>query len=193
MLNVSKSRFGVSELDFLGHHVDATGICPLENKVKIIQEFPRPDTQCKLQRFLRLANFYHRFIPHGATIFQPLHSLLRCTKRSSDPLPWADDISAFDNIKQALADAILLVHPVLNSSPVLHTGTTSVVDFQELVLAQADDPELSQLQLDSLLQLQSVPFPSEGTSLICDTFTGVQRPYVPQCFRRTIFEALHSI
>ena len=60
---------GVSELDFLGHHVDATGICPLESKVQSIQEFPRPDTQRKLQRFLRLANFYHRFIPHGATIF----------------------------------------------------------------------------------------------------------------------------
>ncbi len=55
-----------------------------------------------------------------------------------------------------------------------------MVDFHELAMAQTDDPELSQLQSDSSLKLQSVPFLSEGTSLICDTSTGVQRPYVPQ-------------
>ncbi len=74
----------------------------------------------------------------------------------------------------------------------LHTGSTSVVYFHELAVAQADDPELSQLQYDSL-KLQSVSFLSEGTSLICDTSTDVQHPYVPQRFRRPIFDTLHSI
>ncbi len=31
VINVPKSHFGVAELDFLGHHVDATGIRPLED------------------------------------------------------------------------------------------------------------------------------------------------------------------
>ena len=31
VINISKSSFGVDELDFLGHHVDATGIHPLED------------------------------------------------------------------------------------------------------------------------------------------------------------------
>ena len=74
----------------------------------------------------------------------------------------------------------------------LHTGNTSVVDFWELALAQAEDPKLPRLQADSSLQLESVPFLSDGISLICDISTGVQRPYVPQSFQRTIFDSLHS-
>ncbi len=90
--NVSKSQFGVSELDFLGHHIDATGVFPLEDKVQIIRDFPRPDTQRKLRIFLGLVNFYHRFIPNGATILQPLHSLLKHTKSSSHAPPWTDEL-----------------------------------------------------------------------------------------------------
>ena len=40
VINVPKSCFGVRELDFLGHHVDTTGIRPLEEKVQVIREFP---------------------------------------------------------------------------------------------------------------------------------------------------------
>ena len=101
---------------FLSHHVDATGIRPLEDKVQIVREFPLPDKQRKLRRFLGLVNFYHRFIP-GAMILHPLHSLLKRTKRPSDSPPWKDDtITAFGKAKQALVDATLLVHPVAPTS-----------------------------------------------------------------------------
>jgi hypothetical protein len=56
--------FGVPELDFLGHHVDATGVRTLEMNVQAIKEFPRPATQRKLREFIGLVNFYRRFIPH---------------------------------------------------------------------------------------------------------------------------------
>ena len=68
IINTSKSRFGVSKLDFLGHHVDVTGIRLLEENVHAIQAFPLPDTQRKLRRFLGLVNFYHRFISNGVTL-----------------------------------------------------------------------------------------------------------------------------
>lgn len=110
VVHVPKSCFGVQELDFLGHHVDAIGIRPLEEKVHVIREFPLPNTQRKLRRFLGLVNFYHRFIPGRTTILQPLHSLLKCTKLPSNSPPWTD--ATFDRIKHALANATLLVHPV---------------------------------------------------------------------------------
>ena len=111
LINLPKSLFGVSELDFLGYHLDATGIRPLQEKVEVVREFPLPTTQRRLMTFLGLVNFYHRFIPNGATILQPLHSLLKRTKRPSDAPEWTDDtITAFDNVKQALANTSLLVH-----------------------------------------------------------------------------------
>ena len=127
IINVQKSRFGLPELDFLGFHVDATGICPLEEKVQVIQEFPRPDTQRKLRRFLGLVNFYHRFVPQGATLLQPLHILLKQTKRPSHSPIWTDDtIAAFDNVKNALANATLLVHPVPNAPTSVMTDASDV-------------------------------------------------------------------
>ena len=60
LINVSKSLFGVPELDFLGHHLDSTGIRPLEEKVQVVRDFPLPTTQRKLREFLGLVNFYRR-------------------------------------------------------------------------------------------------------------------------------------
>ncbi len=45
LINVAKSLFGVPELDFLGFHLDATGVRPLQEKVKVVREFPLPNTQ----------------------------------------------------------------------------------------------------------------------------------------------------
>ena len=75
----------------------------------------------------------------------------------------------------------------------LHTANTSVVDFHELALAQVNNSDLPKLREDSSLRLEKVPFIPEGISIICDVSTGSQRPYVPQRFRRTIFDSLHSI
>ena len=60
----------------------------------------------------------------------------------------------------------------------VHTPNTSVADFQELTLAQVNDPDLPKLREDSSLRLESVPFLSEGISIVCDVSTGSQRPYV---------------
>ena len=42
LINVDKSRFGVPELDILGYHLYATGICPLQEKVQSVREVPLP-------------------------------------------------------------------------------------------------------------------------------------------------------
>lgn len=43
-LNAAKCEFGVSELDFLGHRVDMHSIRPLEDKIRVIKDFPQPQT-----------------------------------------------------------------------------------------------------------------------------------------------------
>ena len=111
VINVTKSHFGVAELDFLGHHVDSTGIRPLEEKVRVIREFPQPVTQRKLQEFLGVVNFYRRFIPHCATTLQPLKDLLKHNHKPSDRLEWSDSATtAFSTIEEALANTSLLCH-----------------------------------------------------------------------------------
>ena len=45
VINPSKCVWGATKLEFLGHHVNAEGIRPLEHKVQVIREFPQPTSQ----------------------------------------------------------------------------------------------------------------------------------------------------
>ena len=63
-----------------------------------------------------------------------------------------------------------------------------------MAAAQQSDPEISELQTStSSLQLQPLPLPTSDLTLMCDMSTGVPRPYVPQQFRQTVFDSLHSL
>ncbi|BHF67513.1 hypothetical protein SprV_0301054000 [Sparganum proliferum] len=112
-LNVEKCTFGVSSLDFLGHHVDQHGITPLLEKVQSILSFPVPKTLTQLRRFIGLLNYYRRFIPHCAATLAPLTDLLKSKAKPIELPPAAH--SAFEAAKKALADATLLHH--LSSDP----------------------------------------------------------------------------
>jgi hypothetical protein len=64
--NAEKSKFGKSELDFLGHRVTAGDIQTLHGRVQAIAEHPAPTNVKELQNFLGVMNFYWRFIPRAA-------------------------------------------------------------------------------------------------------------------------------
>ena len=125
LINVTKSKLGVSELEFLGYHVDASGIRPMDSKVQTIHDFPRPTSQRKLREFLGLVNFYRRFLPNGATLLHPLNQLLaRSTSRTLD---WSDAaVKAFEATKDALAQATLLVHPMIGAPTCIMTDASEV-------------------------------------------------------------------
>ena len=111
-VNPSKCVWGASQLDFLGHRVDSHGIRPLEDKVQVIRDFPRPASQRKLREFLGLINFYRRFIPGCARVLHPLNLLLADSDSGNKTINWTDQTdSAFTSIKEMLAQATLLVHP----------------------------------------------------------------------------------
>ena len=122
LINPNKCLFGAHSLNFLGHHIDRHGISPLPDKVKAINDFPQPQTQRQLRRFIGLVNFYHRFLPHCAELMQPLHSLL---KGKSQSLTWTDAATAsFRATKDALAKASLLTYPTPNAPTCLMTDAS---------------------------------------------------------------------
>ena len=71
---------------------------------------------------------------------------------------------------------------------------SATIDFHALALAQQNDPELSHLQSGTTsLILQSVPLPATDVTLICNMSCAHPRLYVPESFRRTVFDALHGL
>jgi Reverse transcriptase (RNA-dependent DNA polymerase) len=57
---LSKCHFNETEVEFLGHLVNAEGIKMQKSKVEAIQKWPRPKKVRDLQYFLGLANYYRR-------------------------------------------------------------------------------------------------------------------------------------
>ena len=109
VINVAKCKFGVDAIDFLGHRVTEQGVQPLPERVEAIRKIPPPCDAKALNEFLGKVNFHHRFVPHAATLMEPLHSMSHV--KGSD-FQWTERLqSAFNGTKQALASATLLIHP----------------------------------------------------------------------------------
>ena len=72
--------------------------------------------------------------------------------------------------------------------------SSTTVDFYALAKAQ---PDLATLQAmpttDNTLSFAKVSLPMCSEHLLCDTSTGTPRPFVPETFRRTVFNSLHNI
>lgn len=107
-LNPKKCEFAKQELEYLGHIVTPQGIKPCPNKIKAVQEFPKPRNLKQLKSFLGLANYYRRFIKDFAKIAYPLH---RLTKKSVN-FDWSQECQeAFDKLKTTLISAPILIYP----------------------------------------------------------------------------------
>lgn len=76
-MNRVKCRFLQPCVIFLGHCIDASGIHPIEGKLKAIIESLPPKNVQELRSFLGLINYYGKCIPNVATILAPLNELLR--------------------------------------------------------------------------------------------------------------------
>nr|VZI46866.1 unnamed protein product [Spirometra erinaceieuropaei] len=88
----------------------------------------------QLRRFLGMVNYYHRFLPHGATILQPLNSLLTHFKITL--VMTEEAIKSFNDVKAALANATLLAHPRSDAQLTLMTDASSTAvgaSFQQTV------------------------------------------------------------
>ena len=124
VINKKKCLLGRSSIEFLGYHVDSTGISPLPHRVEAIRKIPPPTTIKELQSFLGMINYYRRFIAHAA---HHMHALFELLKGKPKTLPWAKpQQQSFDAIKEALAKAALLHHPRPSAQLALTTDASKL-------------------------------------------------------------------
>ena len=93
--------------EYLGHIIDANKLYPSESKVKAIKEAPTPTNVTELKSFLRLFNYYHKFLPDLSTTLVPLYQLLQ--KDAKWIWSQTQDI-AFQQAKSLLQSSSPLVH-----------------------------------------------------------------------------------
>jgi hypothetical protein len=124
VVKADKCTFGLPSMTFLGHSIGPSGIRPLPSRVPAIAEFSRPVGQ--QQAFLRLFNFYRRFLLAAARLILPLTRALRGNPGSNHILQWSNEMSsAFAAARCSLSSTEVLDHPVAGAEQSLATNAST--------------------------------------------------------------------
>lgn len=107
-INIEKSKFVLKKLKYLGYIVGGGCLMTNPEKVNAIAEFPKPKNTRQIRQFLGVAAWYQRFIRNYSSVASPLSDLLK--KRQK--FIWSESAqTSFDNLKNALISAPILVNP----------------------------------------------------------------------------------
>jgi hypothetical protein len=105
-------------------------------KIKAIQEWPKPHKVKDIQSFLGFANFYWQFIPKYSDIVVPLTQLTR------KGVPWvfSDECrSTLQQLKDAFTSALILMHWVPNAPIIVETDASDYAISGILSIHCADE------------------------------------------------------
>ena len=104
---------------------------------------------------------------------------------------FATDIAHVPGLENVVADALTRQFDDEKESAIVHAIAHSLVDVDIEELAKKQ-PAIADEQVSSL-KLQLVRFPGVEKKLVCDISLGRPRVLVPECSRRKIFNAIHSL
>lgn len=75
-LKRNKCEFLLTNVEFLGHRIDAEGLHKLNKHITPLLEAPQPKNADELRSFLGKVTYYHSFIPNLSSITAPLRDML---------------------------------------------------------------------------------------------------------------------
>jgi hypothetical protein len=73
----TKCEFWLDSIKFLGHTISSEGIAVDPSKVQEVMDWKPPTSVHQIRSFLRLAGYYHHFIPDFSRIAKPMTELLK--------------------------------------------------------------------------------------------------------------------
>lgn len=118
-----KSYLGMSELEILGHTVNAKGVTFSKEKLQGVLDFPLPTTTTKLQSFLGLTTYFRDHVQDMTKLERPLRDMLKAkANKKHVSLTWDDSTrAAFKELQKAVWNCATLFF-YDNTLPVfLHT------------------------------------------------------------------------
>ncbi|QRV73517.1 Retrotransposable element Tf2 protein [Ceratobasidium sp. AG-Ba] len=122
-VKLSKCKFFVKRVIFLGLVITPEGISMEEEKIKAIMEWGTPRKIKEVQAFFGFVNFYRRFIAEFSKIARPLHDLTKKDTR----FEWNQECQqAFEEIKKRVSQDPVLIHPDPDKPFILETDASGI-------------------------------------------------------------------
>lgn len=156
-LNRKKCSFNLNSIDFLGFFIENGTLKPSENRISALINFPFPGDLKSLERFMGMATYFCKFVPHYSSLAEPLLAmklhLLRISGRKINPIIdfWSQEAkNSFSSIKSAIQNAVLVLPSpeerlILRTdasdnsvAAVLQTESGQPVSFLSRVLTKAE-------------------------------------------------------
>lgn len=106
-LNRKKCQFFKKEVTYLGHVINANGLCKTDERVKSIRMTKEPRNVQEVRAFAGLVNHYSRFVKNIAEMMSPMYRLLR----KGTKFVWSKECrEAFTRVKEAICEDVMLAH-----------------------------------------------------------------------------------
>jgi hypothetical protein len=103
-LNPEKCRFGLTQIEYVGHVIDEHGMSFSTKKKEQILEFPLPVYEKELKSFVGLANYFRDHVHNHSTLIRPLNIMLKNYSKHKK-LAWSEEnIKIFEEIKHKIAN-----------------------------------------------------------------------------------------
>jgi len=116
-----KCKWRVREVEFLGVVIGPEGIKMEKEKMKGVLEWLTPECVKDVQKFLGLANYYHRFIEGFTSIVRPLHDMVKKDRKWE----WTEKQErAFEELKKRFTQGPVLAAPDLDRKMRMEVDTS---------------------------------------------------------------------
>jgi RNase H-like domain found in reverse transcriptase/Reverse transcriptase (RNA-dependent DNA polymerase) len=136
-VNLRKSSFTVTEIDYLGYWITRHGIQPQPKKVEAIMRLIPPTTKRQLRCFLGMINYYRDMWQRRSHIFAPLTAM--CSAKAK--FVWGDkEQKAFKEIKAIISQETLLAYPDFSKDFHVYKDSS---DYQLGAVIMQDDRPLA--------------------------------------------------
>ena len=119
----TKCAFGKRSVLFLGHIISDKGISTDPDKLKRIQEWPRPRNQNEVRSFLGYATYYRKFMKGFSQIADPLNKLLQ----KDNQFQWGETCEdSFATLKKVFCEIVTFAFTDFSKAFILDTDASDV-------------------------------------------------------------------
>ncbi|XP_060075036.1 uncharacterized protein LOC132554744 [Ylistrum balloti] len=120
----SKCILGEEELYCLGHVVGHGSVKPDDRKIKVMTDFPLPQSKKGVRSFLGMTGYYRKFVKDYARIAEPLTDMLK--SKEPTKVVWTENrVNAFRALKDAMTQAPVLINPDFEKHFYLQTDASN--------------------------------------------------------------------